>query len=226
MTVKKLPAKPGKSKSKLSKARAKTARAESAPSKAAARAEYPTLSFKGPDQFKSWLSAHHRSSPGIWLRLMKKTSGLASVSYHEALDVALSWGWIDGQLKPLDAESWLRKFSPRGARSMWSKINREKALALIASKQMQPAGLEEVERAKRDGRWGAAYDSPSNAKVPPDLAAALKKAPRAAAFFETLEARNRYAILFRVQAPKKPETRQRKIQELVLMLERGEKIHP
>ena len=223
MTVKKLPAKPGKSKSK---ARAKTAPAKTAASKATTQAEYPTLSFKGPDQFKSWLSAHHGSSRGIWLRLMKKASGVASVSYQEALDVALSWGWIDGQLKPLDAESWLRKFGPRGARSMWSKINREKALALIASKQMQPAGLEEVERAKRDGRWGAAYDSPSNATVPPDLAAALKNAPRAAAFFKTLEARNRYAILFRVQAPKKPETRQRKIRELVSMLERGEKIHP
>ena len=157
---------------------------------------------------------------------MKKASGATSVSYQEALAVALAWGWIDGQLKPLDARSWLRKFSPRGPRSTWSKINRDKALELIASKQMRAPGLEQVEQAKRDGRWKAAYDSPSNAKVPPDLAAAFEKSPRAAEFFKTLEARNRYAVLFRVQAPKKPETRERKIRELVLMLERGEKVHP
>jgi uncharacterized protein YdeI (YjbR/CyaY-like superfamily) len=201
------------------------------PSKAARGAapiatEYPELSFGSSAEFNRWLSAKHASSRGIWLRLTKKASGLASVSYQEALDVAIAWGWIDGQLKPLDEKAWLRKFVPRGPRSMWSKINRDKALRLIAAKKMQPAGLEQVERAKRDGRWQGAYDSQSNAKVPPDLARALEQSPRAAAFFKTLEARNRYAVLFRVQAPKQAETRARKVRELVLMLERGEKIHP
>ena len=188
--------------------------------------EYPELSFRSSAEFNRWLSAKHASSRGIWLRLTKKASGLASVSYQEALDVAIAWGWIDGQLKPLDEKAWLRKFVPRGPRSMWSQINRDKALRLIAAKQMQPAGLEQVERAKRDGRWQSAYDSQSNAKVPADLARALEQSPRAAAFFKTLEARNRYAVLFRVQAPKKAETRARKVRELVQMLERGEKIHP
>jgi uncharacterized protein YdeI (YjbR/CyaY-like superfamily) len=205
---------------------AKVAVAKHAPGKADAGAELPILCCETPAELERWLSSHHASSRGIWLRLMKKASGSASVTYQEALGVALAWGWIDGQLKPFDDRSWLRKFSPRGPRSIWSKINRDKALALIASKQMQPPGLEQVERARRDGRWKAAYDSQSTAKVPPDLAAALELSPRAAAFFQTLEARNRYAVLFRVQAPKKPETRERKIRELVAMLERGEKIHP
>jgi uncharacterized protein YdeI (YjbR/CyaY-like superfamily) len=227
MTAKKLPTRAKKSTAKPGQAAStKTIRVKARASGPGTATECPVRTFESPAQFRSWLASHHGSSRGIWLRLMKKASGAPSVSYREALDIALAWGWIDGQLKPFDANSWLRKFCPRGARSTWSKINCDKALALIASQQMQPAGLEQVERAKRDGRWKAAYDSPSNAKVPPDLAAAFAKSPRAAAFFETLEARNRYAVLFRVQAPKKPETRQRKIRELVLMLERGEKIHP
>jgi uncharacterized protein YdeI (YjbR/CyaY-like superfamily) len=222
MTVKKLAAK-----TKKTKAKPRTALATAtAPAKTVAAGELPILLFKSPAQFKRWLSSHHSSSPGIWLRLAKKSSGLTSVSYQEALDVALAWGWIDGQLKTHDEHSWLRKFIRRSARSIWSKINRDKALALIASGQMQPPGFEQVERAKRDGRWKAAYDSPSNATVPPDLAAALDSSPRAAAFFKTLEARNRYAVLFRVHAPKRAETRARKVRELVRMLERGEKIHP
>ncbi len=156
---------------------------------------------------------------------MKKASGQLGVSYAEALDLALSFGWIDGQLKSHDAHSWLRKFVPRGARSIWSKINRAKALALIAEKRMRPAGLEQVERAKKDGRWLRAYDGARNAKPPADFVAALAASARAAAFFETLNAANRYAVLFRVQAPKKPETRARKIRELVAMLEQGRKIH-
>jgi uncharacterized protein YdeI (YjbR/CyaY-like superfamily) len=148
------------------------------------------------------------------------------VTYAQALEEALCYGWIDGQKKGFDEDWWLQKFTPRGPRSIWSKINRDKAIELIASKRMRAPGLEQVERAKRDGRWKAAYESQSNAKVPPDLAAAFEKSPRAAAFFKTLEARNRYAVLFRVQAPKRPETRERKIRELVGMLERGEKIHP
>ncbi len=220
MTAKPRPAKTKKT------ATPKAARAKAAPVKAASAEELPTLSFKSPAQLQAWLASHHGSARGLWLRFMKKASGSPSVTYQEALGVALAWGWIDGHVKPYDSDSWLRKFSPRGARSIWSKINRDKALALIAAGEMKPAGLEQVARAKRDGRWQAAYDSPSKAQVPPDLAAAFTKSPRAAAFFQTLEARNRYAALFRVQTPKKAETRERKIRELVAMLERGEKIHP
>ena len=165
------------------------------------------------------------TSRGVWLRLAKKASGTPSVTYAEAIGVALAWGWIDGQKRPGDETSWLQKFSPRGARSIWSKINRDKALALIASGAMQPPGLAEVERAKRDGRWDAAYDAPSRAAVPEDLAAALATSPRAAAFFATLDAANRYSVLFRIQTPKKPETRAKRIEHFVAMLARHEKIH-
>jgi uncharacterized protein YdeI (YjbR/CyaY-like superfamily) len=192
----------------------------------AARPELPVLSFATSAKFAAWIKTQPARSPGLWLRLGKKASPLKTLSYQEALDVALAWGWIDGQLKALDHDSWLRKFIPRGARSIWSKINRDKALALIASGEMQAAGLAEVERAKKDGRWQAAYDSPSNAKAPPDFSAALAKSKRASAFFKALESRNRYALLFRIQGAKKPETRARKIREFVAMLERGEKIHP
>ncbi len=192
----------------------------------APKAELAVQGFASAKAFDRWLGTHHASSPGIWLRLMKKSASTSGVSYQEALGVALSWGWIDGHVKKYDAESWIRKFSPRGLRSTWSKINRDKALALIAAEQMQPAGLAQVERAKADGRWHAAYDSPKNAKPPPDFARALAASARASKFFETLNGANRYAVLYRVQAPKKAETRERKIRELVAMLERGEKIHP
>src|ERR1043166_3536047 len=128
--------------------------------RAANGADLPTLSFATPRAFSDWLAGHHASSRGIWLRLAKKGAGAASITYGEAVDVALAWGWIDGQKRRGDAASWLQKFTPRGARSVWSKINREKALALIDAGAMQPAGLAEVERAKRDGRWDAAYDPP------------------------------------------------------------------
>ena len=203
----------------------KTEKKPAPSAKLAPKAELPVHAFASPAAFERWLKAHHAASSGIWLHLMKKASGVASVTYHEALDVALSWGWIDGQTKAHDADSWLRKFTPRGARSMWSKINRAKALALIDAGRMQQAGLLEVRRAQQDGRWEAAYDSPSNAKPPADFAQALAASPKAAAFFLTLNGANRYAVLFRVQAPKKAETRERKIRELVAMLARGEKIH-
>ncbi len=194
--------------------------------RSASKAELSVLSFATPAEFARWIKAQPAASPGLWLRLGKKGSGLKTLSYQEALDVALAWGWIDGQLKAHDRDSWLRKFVPRGARSIWSKINRGKALALIAAGHMQGPGLAEVERAKQDGRWQAAYDSPSNAQAPEDFSAALAKSKRASAFFAKLESRNRYALLFRIQAAKKPETRARKIREFVAMLERGEKIHP
>jgi uncharacterized protein YdeI (YjbR/CyaY-like superfamily) len=194
----------------------------------ATKAELPVLSFSTAAKFARWIEIQPEPCPGLWLRLGKKGSALKTLSYQQALDVALAWGWIDGQLKGLDEDSWLRKFVPRGPRSIWSKINRERAVALIASGQMQPAGLAQVKRAQQDGRWRAAYDSQKSAKPPPDFAAALANSSRATRFFETLESRNRYAVLFRVQPGryKKAETRARKIRELIAMLERAEKIHP
>jgi uncharacterized protein YdeI (YjbR/CyaY-like superfamily) len=199
------------------------------PKRKARAAALPTLSFATPRAFSTWLAGHHASSRGIWLKIARnamKASGAASITYAEAIDVALAWGWIDGQKQRGDDASWLQKFTPRGARSVWSKINREKALALIKAGAMQPAGLAEVERAKGDGRWAAAYDPPSRATVPADLEAALAKNARAAAFFTTLDSRNRYAVLWRVQTAKKAETRQKRIAEFVAMLARREKLHP
>lgn len=188
-------------------------------------AELPILSFDDAAAWAAWLEEQHASSKGVWLKLAKKGSGIPSVNYAEALDVALCYGWIDGQKRSHDASAWLQKFTPRGKRSIWSKVNREKTLALIESGRMRPAGLAEVERARQDGRWEAAYDSQGAAAVPEDLAAALEKSPKAKAFFATLDSANRYAILFRVQTAKKAETRARRIEQFVQMLERGEKIH-
>lgn len=188
-------------------------------------AELPILSFASRRDFAAWLADNHQSSRGIWLKLAKKGSGVDSVTYDEAVLESLVWGFIDGQGRSLDEKFWLQRFTPRGPRSIWSKRNRDKALALIAEGTMQPSGLAEVERAKQDGRWDRAYDPPSEATVPADLAAALAAAPDAAAFFEKLNSANRYAVLFRVQTAHKPETRARRIAQLVAMLGRGEKLH-
>lgn len=188
--------------------------------------DLPVLSFDSREGWAAWLERNHAASPGIWLRLAKKGSGLPSVTRDEALEVALCYGWIDGQARSVDESTWLQKFTPRGARSIWSKINREKAERLIAEGRMRPAGLAEVERAKADGRWEAAYDSPSRATVPDDLQAALDASPRARDFFAALDGRNRYAILFRIQTAKKPETRAKRIRDFVRMLENGEKLYP
>lgn len=158
--------------------------------------------------------------------MAKKDSGIASVNHPEALEVALCYGWIDGQRKAEDDKYFLQRFTPRTPRSTWSKINRDKALKLIEEGRMQPAGLAEVDRARSDGRWDAAYDAQSVATVPPDLQAALDANPKAAAFFAKLDSRNRYAVLFRTQGAKKPETRARRIAQFVEMLAKGEKIHP
>ena len=182
--------------------------------------------FKSKQDWAAWLDKNHRTSTGLWLRLAKKSSDLTSITYKEALEVALCYGWIDGQKKPESDAAWLQRFLPRGSKSLWSKINREKALALIASGEMKPAGLEAIESAKKNGQWEAAYDSPSRASVPPDLQAALDANPRAKAFFETIDRANRYAVLWRIQTVKKAETRTRKIEQFIAMLERGEKIHP
>jgi len=181
-----------------------------------------------PDQtaWIAWLHGHHAASPGLWLRLAKKGSPIQSVSYAEALEAALCYGWIDAQKKGESEQAWLQRFTPRRDKSIWSKINREKAVALIEAGRMQPAGLQQVARAKRDGRWDAAYDSPVAAEVPEDLQAALDRNTAAQAFFRTLDRANRYAILWRIQTVKKAETRARRIRQFVEMLERHEKVHP
>lgn len=186
----------------------------------------PILAFAAPAAFAAWLAEHHAESPGIWLRIAKSASGRASVTYAEALDEALCYGWIDGQKKSFDAETWLQKFTPRGPKSMWSKINREKVAALEAAGRMRAAGLAAVERAKADGRWDAAYDSHRTAEVPADLQAALDANDDARAFFGTLNSANRYAVLWRIQTAKRPETRAKRIGDLVAMLGRGERLHP
>lgn len=173
-----------------------------------------------------WYKRHHATHAGVWLRIAKKASGIASVDHPEALEIALCFGWIDGQRKSESEQYFLQRFTPRTARSTWSKINRDKALKLIDEERMQPAGLAEVERAKADGRWDAAYDAASVATVPPDLQAALDANKKAAKFFATLDSRNRYAVLFRTQGAKKAETRARRIAQFVAMLAKGEKIHP
>ena len=186
----------------------------------------PILSFPSPQRWEEWLAQHPSDSKGIWLKIAKKGAETSTVQYPEALDVALCYGWIDGQKGPLDESFWLQKFTPRGPRSQWSKINREKATALIESGRMKPAGLAEVERAKADGRWETAYDGQRKATVPEDLQRELDASPDAAAFFATLESYNRYAILYRIQESKKPETRAKRIEKFIGMLKRGEKVHP
>jgi uncharacterized protein YdeI (YjbR/CyaY-like superfamily) len=184
------------------------------------------MAFKSKEDWQKWLAKNHGEPAGIWLQLAKKASGLASVTYHEALEIALCFGWIDGQKKPLDEKFWLQKFTPRRSRSGWSKVNRAKALLLVEQGFMQPAGLREIERAKADGRWEAAYDSAKTAVVPADLKKALAKSAEAKGFFATLDSANRYAILYRIQTAKKAETRLARIEQYVAMLARQEKLHP
>jgi uncharacterized protein YdeI (YjbR/CyaY-like superfamily) len=185
----------------------------------------PVHGFRTQRDWASWLEKNHEKSPGVWLQLAKKAAPVESVSCDEAIETALCYGWIDGQKKAHDEQYWLQKFTPRSKRSIWSKINTGKALALIKAGKMKPSGLQEVERAKSDGRWDAAYDSSSKASVPGDFQAALDGNPRAREFFQSLDGRNRYAVLFRIQTVKKAETRARKIARFVQMLERHEKVH-
>jgi uncharacterized protein YdeI (YjbR/CyaY-like superfamily) len=187
--------------------------------------DQPLLSFASKDDFEIWLAEHHASSDGIWIKYAKKGSGLESVVYAEALDVALCFGWIDGQSKPIDDTHYMQRFTPRRARSKWSKRNVGKVEALIAEGKMRPAGHAEIERAKADGRWDAAYDSASNMEVPPDLQAELSARPAAAAAFAALNKTNRYSILYRLHDAKKPETRARRLEQFVAMLERGETLY-
>ncbi len=188
--------------------------------------DLPELVFERSEDWADWLDDNHDSSFGLWLRLAKKGSGIQSVSYQEAVEAALCYGWIDGQKKSHDASTWLQEFTPRGKKSIWSKINREKAEELIRSGKMKPAGLAAVESAKQDGRWDSAYDSQSNATVPEDIKAELDKNPTAMSFFATLNSVSRYASLFRIQDAKRPEIRRKRIEQFVGMLERNEKVHP
>ncbi|QBJ90271.1 hypothetical protein D0Z67_08085 [Streptomyces seoulensis] len=185
-----------------------------------------TVAFESAEAFEAWLGEHHAVSPGIWLKLRKKGPGTVALNYAQALDVALCYGWIDGQKAKLDDQWWLQRFTPRTPRSKWSKINRAKAVTLAEQGRMRPPGQSEIDRAKSDGRWEAAYDSARTATVPADLAAALTAAPAAAESFEQLDRQNRYAILYRIQEAKRSETRARRIEKYVSMLARGEKPHP
>jgi uncharacterized protein YdeI (YjbR/CyaY-like superfamily) len=182
--------------------------------------------FKDQKSWDAWLDKHAETSPGLWLRVAKKSAKLKSVTHAEALEAALCHGWIDGQRKSFDAESFLQKFTPRRPKSIWSKINRTKALELIEAGRMRPSGHAAIEKAKHSGLWEAAYDSHRTSVVPDDLAVALKQSPKAKAFFETLNSQNRYAILFRIQTAKKSETRKRRIEKFVAMLESERKLYP
>jgi uncharacterized protein YdeI (YjbR/CyaY-like superfamily) len=187
--------------------------------------DLPTLPFTSKKKWADWLAKQHDKSAGVWLKLAKKGSEIPSVTYDEALEVALYYGWIDGQKKGFDDKYWLQKFTRRGPKSIWSKINAEKAEKLIKSGAMKSAGLKAIEAAKQDGRWDAAYESQKNISVPDDFQAALDKNPKAKAFFVTLNSVNRYAILFRIHNAKKAESRLKCIQQFVEMLERDEKLY-
>src|SRR5579859_328423 len=183
------------------------------------------VSFSSAKELERWLAKNPGKSTGIWLRYFKKNSGVLSVSYNEALDVAICFGWIVGRVKKYDEESWLRKFTPRRPKSLWSKRNRQHAERLIRAGKMQAAGLQEVEAAKQDGRWKAAYNSPSKMEIPDDFLRELAKNERAKAFFETLNRANVYAIVWRLQTAKKPETRQRRLATILAMLDKAQKYH-
>jgi uncharacterized protein YdeI (YjbR/CyaY-like superfamily) len=187
--------------------------------------DLPILPFESAAAWEAWLEAEHASAAGVWLKIAKKGSGVPTVSYEEAVERALCFGWIDGQMRRFDERFYVQRFTPRRRASRWSKINREKAEALIAAGRMRPAGLAQVEAAQADGRWDAAYDGASAATVPDDLQAALDANPKAAAFFATLKGSNRYAILYRVGDAKRPETRAKRIEQFVAMLARGETLH-
>jgi uncharacterized protein YdeI (YjbR/CyaY-like superfamily) len=191
-----------------------------------AKRDLPVLAFKSQQAWDAWLTSQPVGSKGLWLKLAKKSSGVATVSKQEAIDAALCHGWIDGQLDSFDDKYWLVRFTPRQSASKWSEKNRARALQLVELGRIQPAGLNEIERAKKDGRWNAAYAPQSTAQVPDDLRSALAKNRRAKSFFETLDSRNRYAILHRIHNAKKAETRMARIEKFVAMLTEGKTIYP
>jgi uncharacterized protein YdeI (YjbR/CyaY-like superfamily) len=189
-------------------------------------AEQAPVAFPTQRAWEDWLETNHETSPGVWLKIAKRNSGIDSVSHAEALESALCYGWIDARRNALDERFFLQRFTPRGRRSTWSRVNRDKATELEKAGRMKPAGLAEVERARKDGRWKAAYEPQSSATVPDDLRRELDKNPRAREFFSALDSRNRYAILYRLQDAKKPETRARRLAQFVAMLNEGKKLYP
>jgi len=190
------------------------------------KSDPPIVPFASRGAWEAWLEGQHTTSGGLWLKIAKKRSGIETVSYDEAVEVALCYGWIDGQVRRFDEDYYLQRFTPRRPRSRWSKVNRKKAKELIKRGKMKAAGLREVERAKADGRWDAAYDAPSTATVPDDLRRELEKNEKAREFFSELDARNRYAILYQIQDAKRPETRARRIAKYAAMLAEQKKPYP
>jgi uncharacterized protein YdeI (YjbR/CyaY-like superfamily) len=186
----------------------------------------PALFFASAAQWEEWLEQNHASSEGVWIKIAKKGTGIESVGYPEVLESALCFGWIDSRREAFDDQYFLQRYTPRRLRSRWSRINRDTAERLTAEGRMRPAGLAEVERAKADGRWRAAYEGQRTSAVPKDLRRELEARPRAKAFFEGLSSQNRYAILYRLQDAKRPETRARRLRRFVQMLEAGETIYP
>lgn len=186
----------------------------------------PVIAFESPAAWEAWLDEQHAAADGVWVKIAKKASGIPTVTFAEALEGALCFGWIDGRRERFDDQWFLQRFTPRRRRSTWSKVNRDKVERLIEEGRMRPAGRAEIERAQADGRWDAAYDSPSQATVPPDLQASLDDHPAAAACFATLTSQNRYAILYRIQEAKRPETRARRIEKFVAMLDAGTTLYP
>jgi uncharacterized protein YdeI (YjbR/CyaY-like superfamily) len=189
------------------------------------KAELPILQFDSQADWGAWLERRHASSQGAWLKFAKKASGVATVTHAEALEEALCYGWIDGQAAPFDESFHLIRFTPRRPRSKWSQLNRDKVERLTNERRMKPAGLAQVQAAKEDGRWEAAYPPASAATVPEDLQRALDENPKAKAFFETLKGTNRYAIIYRVHDAKRPETRARRIAQYVAMLAEHRTLH-
>lgn len=185
----------------------------------------PTIGFKTAQSFETWLKKHHDSSNGLWLKIFKKNSGIKTISYAEALDVALCYGWIDGQKNAYDEQAYLQKFCPRREKSIWSKINIGHVERLISEDRMRPPGLKAVEKAKADGRWENAYDSPSKMTIPEDFLKELSKNNKAEKFFKSLNKTNLFSIGFRLQTAKKQETREKRMKEIIEKLAKGEKFH-
>lgn len=185
----------------------------------------PTIFFPSPGEWEEWLERNHAEADGVWIKMAKKATGIESIRHPEAVEVALCFGWIDGRREGLDDTHFLQRFTPRRPRSRWSRINRDKVEQMTAEGRMRPAGLAEVELAKADGRWEAAYESQGAANVPEDLQRELDARPRAKEFFEGLNSQNRYAIIHRLGEAKRPETRARRLEKFVAMLERGESVH-
>ncbi|MDE3058381.1 MAG: YdeI/OmpD-associated family protein [Bacteroidota bacterium] len=189
------------------------------------RNDAPIILFKHQKEWAAWLKKNHAATPGIWMRFYKKNAGAHSITHEEALDEALCYGWIDGQLQKYDEHSWLQKFTPRRAKSIWSKKNAERAEQLIKLGKMKPAGLQEIEKAKADGRWERAYDSPGRMTFPDDFLKKLSRNKKTSEFFESLNRANKYAIAWRLQTAKKPETREKRMTHILEMLSQGKKFH-